>query len=38
MVGSSTIKLDYILPENIEKEKEKPVEKKDVKETKNAKE
>ena len=38
MVGSSTIKLDYILPENIEKEKEIPVEKKDVKETKNAKE
>ena len=38
MVGSSTIKLDYILPENIEKEKEKLEEKKDVKEVKNVKE
>ena len=34
MVGSSTIKLDYILPENIEKEKEKLDEKKDVKNVK----
>ena len=38
MVGSSTIKLDYILPENREKEKEKLDEKRDLKQVKNVKE
>lgn len=40
MVGSSTIKLDYILPENIqkEKEKEKVDEKKELKKENEVKE